>query len=385
MTIDRTQIAILVVAGGNGHRMESDIPKQYLPIQGKPIMRHTVEKLSPFGQVYCVIGKDHMAFYQQAMDGLDLPAPIIGGETRQDSVRLGLMALRKDNPDYVLIHDAARPCFYSDDIHRIINRSDSLKGLTLAMPVTESLQRGGAVLDRDNLWIIQTPQAFPFHKILDCHIKAHKDEVAATDDTALYRHYGFDVEYVPCGRHNLKITTQDDLKMAEKLLETQMETRVGMGFDVHAFDDKESQTIRLCGIDIPHNRSLKGHSDADVGLHAITDAILGAIAEGDIGSHFPPNDDLYKNMDSHIFLDKSVDILYGKGGSLTHIDLTIICEEPKIGKHRAAIQRHLSEHLKLSTSRISIKATTSEQLGFTGRREGIAAQAVVTVKVPADD
>jgi 2-C-methyl-D-erythritol 4-phosphate cytidylyltransferase/2-C-methyl-D-erythritol 2,4-cyclodiphosphate synthase len=385
MTINPSDIAILIVAGGNGTRMDSDIPKQYLHVNGKPIIRHTIEKLIPFGRVQSVIGQGHDNFYQQAVEGLHIPAPVMGGTTRQESVRLGLLALEKSSPAYVLIHDAARPCFRPQDIHNLIHSLQSGHGATLATPVAEAIQRDGDVVNRDNLWMIQTPQAFPCSIIRDCHLKAHDEGFNATDDTAIYRHYGFKVDYVPCGRHNLKITTQDDLIMAEKLLSNTMETKVGMGFDVHAFDEKVATSIRLCGIDIPHNKSLKGHSDADVGLHAITDAILGAMAEGDIGSHFPPSDDMYKDMDSHIFLDKSVDILYSKGGSLTHIDLIIICEEPKIGKHRTAIQRHLSDHLKLSTSRISIKATTSEQLGFTGRREGIAAQAVVTIKVPVDD
>mgnify|MGYP000196718312 CR=1 FL=1 len=385
MSIDRPQIAILVVAGGTGQRMCSDIPKQYLPVYGKAIIRHTIEKLLPFSAVYCVIGNGQETLYQQAVENLILPDPVIGGQTRQESVYNGLLALEKEKPDFVLIHDAARPCFYPDDVHKLINSLDGGNGATLAMPVSDSLQRDRQVVDRDNLWMIQTPQAFPYPQILECHKKAKEESYIATDDTAIYRYYGFDVDYIPCGRHNLKITTQDDLKMAEKLLHKSMETRVGTGFDVHAFDSREAQSIRLCGIDIPHNRSLKGHSDADVGLHAITDAILGAVAEGDIGQHFPPSNDMYKNMDSHVFLDKSVDILHAKGGSLTHIDLTLICEEPKIGKHREAIRKHLSEHLKLSTSRISIKATTSEQLGFTGRREGIIAQATVTIQVPSND
>jgi len=379
--------AILIVAGGSGTRMQAECPKQYIPLHGKPIIRHTIEKLMPFGDVYCVIGQGHEDFYHQAVDGLDLPPPIIGGNTRQDSVRRGLQAIADFNPEYVLIHDAARPCFDPQNIHNLIQALKPDRGVTLAMPVTESLQRAdGQAVDRYNLWVLQTPQGFPYPMIVAAHDKAARQGITATDDTALLRsNDGGQIDYIPCGRHNVKITTQDDLKMAEKLM--QMEYRTGMGFDVHAFDTETdaaaTTTIRLGGIDIPHDRALMGHSDADVGLHALTDAILGAMAAGDIGSHFPPSNQDFKDMDSHVFLDHAVDMLVDKGGKIIHLDLTYICEEPKIGKHRQAMQSHLASHLSLSTDRVSIKATTSERLGFTGRGEGIAAQAVVTIQVPA--
>jgi len=193
------------------------------------------------------------------------------------------------------------------------------------------------------------------------------------------------VHYVACGRHNLKITTEDDLILAESLLNTRYETRTGMGFDVHAFDDSKADHIRLCGVNIPHNKKLKGHSDADVGLHALTDALFGAMGEADIGVHFPPSNDDFKNMDSHVFLDKAVDILLKKGGRIVNLDITLMCEAPKIGPFRTEIVTHLSNHLNLSPDRVSVKATTTEKLGFTGRAEGIAAQAIVTIKVPVYD
>jgi len=388
MSIPYSDIAILIVAGGSGTRMGGDIPKQYIPIHGKAIIRHTIEKMMPFGHVFCVIGEGQEDEYHHATQGLDdLPAPIIGGDTRQSSVFKGLHHI-KNNTDksYVLIHDAARPCFYPQDIHNIINTLKDNNNLTLAQPLNESIQRNGDTINRDNLWIIQTPQAFLLDDIVMAHDNAIKDQLTATDDTALMTHYGTPVHYTPSGRHNLKITTQDDLHMASQLLSPTYETRVGMGFDVHAFDDeKQTDYIRLCGIDIPHHKGLKGHSDADVGLHTITDAILGAIAQGDIGTHFPPSNNDYKDMDSHVFLDKSIEILKSHGGKIVHIDLTLICEAPKLGPHRQSIQNHLSNHMQLPTDRISIKATTTEQLGFTGRKEGIAAQAVVTVKVPCHD
>jgi len=380
-----SKIAVLIVAGGNGLRMDNGIPKQYLPIHGKTILRHTLEKFSDFDLVQCVIGEGHEPLYQQAVNGLSILPHVAGGTKRQDSVYAGLQELKTHSPDYVLIHDAARPCIDSQDIHNIINILKDNVNATLACPITESLQRDGENIDRDNLWMIQTPQAFDYGMIMDAHKKANQDNFVGTDDTSIARHAGYPIEYVPCGRHNIKITTQDDLKMAQMILSNEMEVRVGNGFDVHQLESNDTNMIRLCGIDIPHDKQLKGHSDADVGLHALTDAIFGALADGDIGTHFPPSDDQFKNMDSHIFLDKSVDILQARGGSLSHIDITFMCEEPKIGKHREEMVNHLSNHLNLSTNRISIKATTTEKLGFTGRGEGIACQAVVTIKVPAND
>ena len=385
MNENGAKIAVLIVAGGSGVRMDTDMPKQYLPINGKAVIRHTIEKFATFPLIQCVIGEGHNDFYQQAVDGLSILPVILGGQTRQQSVLNGLRALEEHNPDYVLIHDAARPCITVHDIHNVINSLTMDKALTLAQPLSETIQRDGENLDRDDVWIIQTPQAFPFQMIMDAHAKALKDGFVGTDDTSLTHHYGAQTYYIPCGRHNLKITTQDDLKMAQHLLLTTMETKMGNGFDVHAFDDVEATHIRLCGVDIPHTRKLTGHSDADVGLHAITDAIFGALADDDIGAHFPPGDMTYKDMDSHVFLDKAIACLSERHGKINHIDVTFMCEEPKIGKHRDEIRNHLANYLKLPLSRIAVKATTTERLGFTGRGEGIACQAVVTIQVPADE
>lgn len=382
-------IACLIVAAGSGNRMQSDIPKQYMPLHGKPVLRHAIE---PFLQndilVRCVISPGHEDFYQQAVGDMDILPPVHGGATRQQSVYAGLKALAAHCPDYVLIHDAARPCLTSQDINNLIHRLVSGgKAGTIAMPVSETIRRSagaslGDLIDRTDAWLVQTPQGFAFDIILNAHEKAARDGFEGTDDTSLASYAGYDVAIVPGGRHNLKITTQDDLMMASALLKQDTETRTGSGFDVHGFADEPAESIRLCGVDIPFDKSLKGHSDADVGLHALTDAIFGALADGDIGMHFPPNDDQWKNRDSHVFLDKAVDNLKKRGGKLIHIDLTLICEKPKIGKHREAITRHLADYFRLSTDRISVKATTTEKLGFTGREEGIAAQAVVTVRLP---
>lgn len=386
-------IACLIVAAGSGSRMAADTPKQYMRLHGKMVLRHTIDAFLRAGlPVQCVISPEHDGFYQQAVDGLNILPPVIGGATRQASVHNGLNAMKQTlSPDYVLIHDAARPCITAQDIHNIIHRlQNGAKALTAATSASETLRKGtidklADIIDRDNTWLIQTPQAFAFDTILAAHDKAAADHFVGTDDTSVASFAKIDVGIVPCGRHNIKITTQDDLMMASALLAPAMETRVGNGFDVHAFNDEPATHIRLCGIDIPYHRSLKGHSDADVGLHTITDALFGAMADGDIGIHFPPSEATWKNMDSHVFLDKAVDNLKKRGGKLVHIDLTFMCENPKIGKHREAIVNHLSNHLNLSTSRISVKATTTEKLGFTGREEGIAAQAVVTIQIPATD
>jgi 2-C-methyl-D-erythritol 4-phosphate cytidylyltransferase/2-C-methyl-D-erythritol 2,4-cyclodiphosphate synthase len=333
-----------------------------------------------FDTVHCVIAQEHEDLYRNAFSGHDTPPHTHGGETRQQSVYNGLKALKAHNPDIVFIHDAARPCVTKKDIENLIQACQNYDAVCLAMPLTESVKRKQDMINREDLWIIQTPQVFDFKTILKAH-ETYPDN-DALDDTTLYQKLtGEAIHYVPSGRHNLKITTQDDLIMAVRLLTPIYENITGQGFDVHAFDDKHSKYIRLCGVDIPHERSLKGHSDADVGLHALTDAILSTIGAGDIGTHFPPSNDDFKDMDSHIFLQKSLELLKDNGAELRHVDITLICEEPKIGPYREIMQTHLASFLNLPLHRVSIKATTSEQLGFTGRREGIACMALTTVRV----
>ena len=368
--------------------MGQDLPKQYMLLNGVPILRHTIQAFQSVAEtcdIYCVINEDHRDLYDNAVKGLNINPPIIGGDSRQSSVFNGLECLSTKSHEHVIIHDAARPCILPADIHNVIHNLMHTECLTLTMQLTETIQRNNTPIDRENLWVVQTPQAFQFDVIWRCHQQAKCDGFIGTDDASIALHYGCDVKTVSCGRHNLKITTKDDLYMASKMLQNSMETRIGNGFDVHAFSDQPAKSIRLCGVDIPFTKSLSGHSDADVGLHAITDALFGAMADGDIGSHFPPSDNTFKNMDSHVFLDKSVDNLHTKGGRIVHIDVTLMCEKPKIGLHREVIRNHLSQHLKLSTGRISVKATTTEKLGFTGREEGIACQALVTIEVPYED
>lgn len=381
--------AALILAGGSGSRVGADIPKQYLDIDGVPVIRRTVEVFlshPSVDTVQVVIGADDADFCKSALSGLDLPAPVIGGASRQDSGRRGLEALDAGHPDYVLIHDAARPFIDHATIDRVIAALDDTPAVLPAVQVADTLKRGdgtppivAATVDRENLWRAQTPQGFRFTDILAAHRAAAGQEM--TDDTAIAEHAGLAVALVPGNEDNFKITTQDDLRRAERMTRAMTaETRIGTGFDVHAFGDGDK--VILCGIEIPHDRALEGHSDADVALHAITDALLGAIAEGDIGSHFPPSDPQWRGAASRVFLEHAADLIRQKGGAVGNIDLTVICEAPKVGPHRDAMRQSLSEMLDIDPGRISVKATTTEKLGFTGRGEGIAAQAAVTVRLP---
>jgi 2-C-methyl-D-erythritol 4-phosphate cytidylyltransferase/2-C-methyl-D-erythritol 2,4-cyclodiphosphate synthase len=381
--------AVLVLAGGSGSRVGADIPKQYLNIAGVPIMRRTVEVFlshPAIDIVQVVIGAEDTQRCRAALAGLELPDPVAGGAARQDSGRKGLEALEGYSPDYVLIHDAARPFVDHGTIDRVIQALDQASAVLPAIPVADTLKRGAgappvvaATVDRENIWRAQTPQGFRFGEILAAHRAAAGLEL--TDDTAVAEHGGIAVSLVPGTEENFKITTQEDLRRAERMaIAMTGETRIGTGFDVHAFT--EGDKVILCGIEIPHTQALEGHSDADVALHALTDAILGAIAEGDIGSHFPPSDPQWRGAASHVFLEHAASLVTGRNGSIGNIDLTIICEAPKVGPHREAMRRSLSDILGIDPGRISVKATTTEKLGFTGRGEGIAAQASVTIRLP---
>jgi len=381
--------AVLVLAGGSGSRVGADIPKQYLNIGGTPIIRRTVEIFLSHPAVdivQVVIGAEDTERCHKALAGLELPDPVAGGATRQDSGRKGLEALEEYSPDYVLIHDAARPFVDHGTIDRVIQALDQASAVLPAVPVADTLKRGNgappivvATIDRENIWRAQTPQGFRFGEILSAHRAAAGMQL--TDDTAVAEHAGIAVSLVPGTEENFKITTQEDLRRAERMaISMTGETRIGTGFDVHAFSDGDK--VILCGIEIPHTQALEGHSDADVALHALTDAILGAIAEGDIGSHFPPSDPQWRGAPSRVFLEHAVSLVTERNGSIGNIDLTIICEAPKIGVHRDAMRKSLSDILGIDPGRISVKATTTEKLGFTGRGEGIAAQAAVTIRLP---
>lgn len=379
---------VIVVAAGSGTRLSTNTPKQYIEIGGKTILRHTLENILAWpslNSAQVVINPDHRELYKKATDGLSLKPYAMGGATRKDSVYNALKS-RSDieDDDMILIHDAARPFVAWHDVRTLLHSLLKTRAATLATPCQDTLRRAAdnyvahEIVDRDKLYQLQTPQGFRFCDLRKAHEQQSRD---VTDDTALVTALGIDVKLVTGSRNNFKITTTDDLAMAQTLLE-QYETRTGMGFDVHAFSIQKEKPLIISGIKIDFDKSLEGHSDADVALHAITDAVLGAIGAGDIGQHFPPSDPQFKDQDSAIFLKAAHDMVLQKHGTIQNIDLTIICEAPKIGPYREAMRTRIAEILDIAESRINIKATTTEKLGFTGRKEGIAAQAVASVKLP---
>lgn len=386
--------AALIVAAGRGTRAGGTIPKQYQKLGGKPLLRYSLDAClshPEIDQVLAVIHSQDAAAYQAAITGLQghpkLRPPCQGGATRQESVRLGLEALSAGDPAKVLIHDAARPFLRQDRISALLATLANTSGAILAIPVVDTLkqEREGRLLagpDRQQLWRAQTPQAFRFPEILSAHRRAAGQDL--TDDAAVAERAGMDVRVVQGAEENFKVTGSEDFQRAEReLLLRLADIRTGQGFDVHAFSDEPGRKLMLGGIVVPHERGLTGHSDADVALHALTDAILGALGEGDIGRHFPPSDARWKDADSAAFLAHAVSLVAQRGGMLAHCDVTIICEAPKIGPRREAMRARIAEIAGLAAERVSVKATTTEKLGFTGRREGIAAAAVATVRLPA--
>ncbi len=383
---DELSIAALIVAGGRGERLGGAVAKQYRELAGIPVLRHALLAFCHHPKVrhvLAVIRPDDQEHYAVAANGLEVLPPVAGGESRQESVLNGLRALAEFAPDRVLIHDGARPFIAGKVIDNVLAGLDDHDGAIAAMPVVDSLKRGddGLIADeipRDGLWQAQTPQGFSYAAIRAAHESA---EPGHTDDASLARAAGMRVALVPGAPENIKITTAEDLARAEAAHAARLyDVRVGQGFDVHRLEP--GTEVRLCGIDIPHNAKLAGHSDADVALHSVTDAILGALGDGDIGRHFPPGDDQWKDRDSAHFVAFAVDRVHARGGRLAHLDLTIICESPKITPHHVAMAARLAEITGLDVDRVSIKATTTEQLGTTGRNEGIAAQATATVRLP---
>jgi len=373
--------AVLIVAAGKGERTGLSLPKQYEKLAGKPMLRHAVEAFSGH-HVQVVIGPGQEALAASAHAGLDLPPPVPGGATRQESVRLGLEALAAHKPQYVLIHDAARP-FVSPRIIAAVTGAleNGARGALPMLAVADTLRRkDGArwsTVCRDDLFRAQTPQGFTFADIL----AAHRDHAhtPVTDDMALAELAGIPVERVEGDERNFKLTSKDDFTLANALLSAG-QTRSAMGYDAHRFT--QGDHVWLCGIKIAHSHGLEGHSDADAGLHALTDAVLGCIAAGDIGQHFAPTDERWKGAASDRFLAHAASLVAQKGGQIVHCDVTLICERPKIGPHRDAMRARIAEILGLDIACVSVKATTTEGMGFTGRREGLAAQAVATVRLP---
>lgn len=374
----------LIVAAGSGERAGVDGPKQYARVAGKPLLRHAVERLlqhSRLEAVRVVIGEGQESAFKEATAGLPVGAPVIGGATRQESVRRGLNALAAEGaPDMVLIHDAARPFCPPEVVDRLLDELKVCQAAVPVLPLPDTIARIatgrlGDDVPRGELVRVQTPQAFRFEAIRRAHAAAAP---GATDDASVARAAGTEVAHVAGDERLFKLTYPSDFARAEGFLASRLVSRTGMGFDVHAFGGPGP--IVIGGITVPHGQGLAGHSDADVALHALTDALLGAIADGDIGSHFPPSDQRWRGVASRVFLEHARDLIAARGGIIDHVDVTIICEAPKIGPLRDAMRTAISSMLRLRTRQVSIKATTTERLGFTGRGEGIAAHAVATVR-----
>ncbi|ODR96371.1 2-C-methyl-D-erythritol 4-phosphate cytidylyltransferase [Methyloceanibacter superfactus] len=389
-------VAALIVAAGRGVRAatESGQPKQYGRLGGEAMLTRTIRAFASHAGIDAVlvaIHPDDADLYAAASKAFAgrLLAPVMGGARRQDSVRAGLEALELHGPDVVLIHDAARP--FADDalIARVIGGVGEARAPCPVCRPIRSVAAGGRVtgtVGREDLWRAQTPQGFKFDAILAAHRAAAQDPTLDfTDDTSVAEWFGLDVALVEGSEHNRKLTTAEDLAIADEMLRTEEKRaatsiRVGTGYDVHALGPGDA--VILCGVSIPHTKKLVGHSDADVGLHALTDALLGTIADGDIGVHFPPSDERWRGAASDLFLKVAGDKIRARGGEIMHVDVTLLCEAPRIGPYRDAMRACMAETLGIDVGRVSIKATTNEGLGFVGRGEGIAAMATATVKLP---
>lgn len=378
----------LIVAAGRGHRFGGEMPKQYTQLDGAPVLRHTVMAFlsqPKIDHVRVVIHPDDMDLYEAATEGLGLKTPIFGGEERQDSVRLGLQQIADDAPDFVLIHDGARPYISADVISRVLDALGSAAGAIPTLPLTDTIKRviDGKIVateDRFELWRAQTPQGFRYSDILNAHLKLTGQSL--TDDAAICEAVGLTVVRVDGDDKNVKITTLSDIQASDNG-EIFKETRSGIGFDVHRFADGDH--VVLCGVKIAHTHSLEGHSDADVALHALTDALLGAVGEDDIGHFFPPSDEQWRGVASDQFVSHAVKLIDSKGGRIVNVDITLMCEAPKVGPYRLLMRERVATILKISPSRVNVKATTTEKLGFTGRGEGIAAQAIANVEIKSND
>jgi 2-C-methyl-D-erythritol 4-phosphate cytidylyltransferase/2-C-methyl-D-erythritol 2,4-cyclodiphosphate synthase len=384
-------VAAVIVAAGRGTRVGGELPKQYKLLAGEPVIRSSLSMFAWHGQVgavQAVIHRDDVASYEAAAKGLKLMPPVYGGASRQDSVLAGLEALSPGAPDIVLVHDAARPFCSTGLVSRAIAACGETGAAIPGLEVTDTIKRVDAAgritgtVDRAELRSVQTPQAFAFPRLLDAHRKA----AAAgrhdfTDDAALVEWAGMQVTTFAGEPGNTKLTTEDDFARAEaRRIASLADLRVGSGFDVHTFGDGDH--IMLGGVRVPHNRGVVGHSDADVVLHAVVDAILGALADGDIGKHFPPSDMRWKGASSDIFLKFAADRVTQRGGKIAHIDITVVCEAPRVGPHRDTMRTRIAEICGIAADRVAVKATSSEQMGFTGRGEGLVAMATATVRLP---
>ena len=374
------RVAALLVAAGTGTRFGAGQPKQFVPLAGKPVLRWAAEALA--AQVDLLLPVGDPTFLVPALEGLSVLSPIPGGPTRQDSVRLGLEALAARAPDIVLIHDAARPVIPPGTVAALLAALAHSPGAIPAIPVADTLKRAahgriGTTVPREGLYRAQTPQAFHYPLLLTLHRTA---QPGATDDAAILEAAGHAVALIPGSEDNIKLTYKEDHVRLERILAPTLHARVGTGFDVHVLT--EGRPLILCGITVPHEKGLAGHSDADVGIHALCDAIYGALAEGDIGRHFPPSEATWKDADSARFLRHAAARIQARGGRLANADVTLICERPKVTPHAPAMISRLADLLGVDENQVSVKATTTERLGFPGRGEGIAAQAAVSILMP---
>jgi 2-C-methyl-D-erythritol 4-phosphate cytidylyltransferase/2-C-methyl-D-erythritol 2,4-cyclodiphosphate synthase len=386
--------AAIIVAAGRGLRAGSGGPKQYRSIGGRTVISRAMEPFCRHPQVFAVqpvLNPDDTAMFNEAVCDMRYQPPAAGGATRQASVRAGLEALASQSPDVVLIHDAARPFVTAAVISRAIDAAAITGAAVPAIAVTDTIKLIGeaghveSTPDRARLRIAQTPQSFRYDVILDAHRRAAREgREDFTDDAALAEWAGLTVATFEGDPANMKLTTPEDFVREEARLGAMLgDVRTGNGYDVHAFGDGDH--LMICGVRVPHSKGFLAHSDGDVGLHALVDAVLGALADGDIGSHFPPSDPQWKGAASHQFLKYAVDRVTARGGRIAHLDVTLICERPKIGQYRDAMRARIAEITGLNLSRVAVKATTSERLGFTGREEGIAAMASATIRLPWDD
>ncbi|MEH6405019.1 MAG: bifunctional 2-C-methyl-D-erythritol 4-phosphate cytidylyltransferase/2-C-methyl-D-erythritol 2,4-cyclodiphosphate synthase [Sneathiella sp.] len=377
-------VIALIVAAGTGSRTGLDFPKQYLKLGKKSVLSSAIDQFlihPSVDHVQVIINPNDEDLYCEAIENRTVLPWVAGGKTRQESVRLGLESIKQKSPTYVLIHDAARPFVDKSLIDRCLAGLKESDAVLPAMPVIDTLKSVESnivtgTVDRAKIVAAQTPQSFNYNSILSAHTKFLDEQV--TDDIALAELAGIPVKWVMGDAANIKITTKEDIEMVTNKSLT--DSRSGLGFDVHAFAD--DRDLWLGGIKVPYSRGLKGHSDADVALHAITDALLGSIGAGDIGTHFPPSDEKWRGVSSDRFLAHAGQLVADLGGKIGNIDLTIICEAPKIGPYRDAMKSRIAEILNIDAERVSIKGTTTEKLGFTGRGEGIAAQAIATVRLP---
>ena len=385
--MSNSSTAALIVAAGRSERApKGNQPKQYRLLAGKSVLRWTLEAFAQnqmIGPIQVVIGGGDRLLYDETALGLSLSEPIIGGATRQESVVIGLEALKVRKPTNVLIHDGARPFVSQALIQRVVGALDSAEAAVPLLPVSDTIRRkkesGYESVARDDLRRAQTPQGFSFEAILAAHRKL--GDVTATDDMAIAEIAGLTMNDVLGEESNLKLTNGQDFELAEMIAAGALgEVRTGTGFDVHKF--LSGEYVWLCGVRIPHKMGLEGHSDADVGLHALTDAILGSVCAGDIGVHFPPSDPQWRDAPSHIFLAKAASLVRERGGVISHVDVTLICEQPKVSAHRDAMRIRIAEILGINFDCVSVKATTTEGLGAIGRGEGIAAQAIATTRFP---